>query len=105
MKSKYTSQNLTEKIVPETEPVAFPKTCSERIVGNKHFAGILRKRLESRHGEGAVRDAITLMSDAELVAAYLANEQQGKNHRAKTQAQQQTDKMNHLLRRAAKEVS
>ena len=105
MKSEYKSQNLTGKIVPETESVALPKTCSERIVDNPHFARILRQRLESRHGEGALRDALAQLTDAELVQKYLANEQHGKNHRDKTQAQKQANKMNRLMRRAEKEAS
>jgi hypothetical protein len=105
VKSKYESQNLTEKIVPETESVAFPKTCSERVVDNPHFGRILRQRLESRHGEGALRDALAQLTDAQLIAIYLKNERQGRDHLAKTQTQKQADKVNHLIRRAEKEAS
>ena len=83
MKSKYTSQNLTEKIVPETEPVAFPKTCSERIVSNPHFARLLRQRLQRRHGnDTACGEALAELSDADLIASYLHNEARGKEHAA-----------------------
>jgi hypothetical protein len=68
-----------------------------RISGNKHFASLLRRRLESHQGEGAVRDALDQLTDAQLVTAYLANEQQGREHRAKTRVQ-------NLLSRAEKEA-
>jgi hypothetical protein len=86
MKSQYTSQNLTEKIVPETESVAFPKTCSERIVDNPHFAAHLRTRL-LRRASPAVCEILSHMSDTELVETYLRNEQQGRNHVAKRQTE------------------
>ena len=98
MKSQYKSQNLAEKIVPETESVALPKTCSERIISNPHFARILRQRLESRHGDGALRETLARLTDQELVDAYLKNEQQGRDHIAKT-------RVKHLLNRAEKEIS
>jgi hypothetical protein len=82
MKSEYESQNLTEKIVPETEPITLPKTCSERIVDNPHFAGHLRTRL-LRRASPAAREIISQMSDTELVETYLRNEQQGRTHVAK----------------------
>jgi hypothetical protein len=44
------------------------------------------------------------MSDSELIDAYLNNEQQGRDHLAKTQTQKQAAKMNHLMRRAEKEM-
>ena len=97
MNSKYASQNLAEKIVPETEPVAFPKTCSERIVSNPHFARLLRQRLENRHRDGALRETLARLSDQELVDMYLKNEQQGRDHLA-------TSRVQNLLARAAKQA-
>jgi hypothetical protein len=76
-----------------------------RLRENKHFASLLRRRLEARHGNGALRERLAQMSDSELIDAYLNNEQQGRDHLAKTQTQKQADKMNHLMRRAEKEVS
>ena len=80
-------------------------TTEMRMRDNKHFARILRQRLESRHGAGALRETLSQMSDSELIAMYLKNEQQGRDHLAKTQTQKQADKMNHLMRRAEKEMS
>jgi hypothetical protein len=103
--SEYKAANLTPTFIPTTEAVTPPKTCSERIASNRHFARLLRQRLESRHEGGALRETLDKLTDAELVEKYLANEQQGRNHCAKTQAQKQADKVNHLLRRAEKETS
>jgi hypothetical protein len=58
-----------------------------RIKDNKHFASLLRKRLESRHGNGALRETLARMSDAELIETYLRNEQQGREHAAKLRAE------------------
>jgi hypothetical protein len=56
-----------------------------RIVSNPHFARVLRQRLESRHPHGAVRETLSQLSDAELIAAYLNNERLGREHAAKRQ--------------------
>jgi hypothetical protein len=61
-----------------------------RIRDNKHFASMLRKRLESRHGKGALRDTLARLSDAELIEAYLRNERQGHDHAAKRRAEKAT---------------
>jgi len=58
-----------------------------RIRENKHFASMLRRRLESRHGNGALRDTLARMSDAELIETYLRNERQGREHAAKRRAE------------------
>jgi hypothetical protein len=57
-----------------------------RIKSNPHFATLLRKRLESRHGKGAVRERLARMSDAELIEVYLNNERQGREHAAQRRA-------------------
>ncbi len=51
-----------------------------RIRDNAHFARLLRQRLESRHGNGALREALARMSDSELIEAYLNNERLGREH-------------------------
>ena len=58
-----------------------------RIRENAHFARILRQRLESRHGNGALRETLALLSDEELIDAWLRNEQQKKDHAAKRRAE------------------
>jgi hypothetical protein len=58
-----------------------------RIRENKHFASMLRRRLESRHGNGALRETLARMSDAELIETYLRNERQGREHAAKRRAE------------------
>lgn len=58
-------------------------TAEMRIRDNKHFASLLRRRLESRHGNGALREMLARMTDAELVDAWLKNEQQGRENAAK----------------------
>jgi hypothetical protein len=103
VKSKYESQNLTGKIVPETESVALPKTCSERVVGNPHFARHLRAKL-LRRACPTVREILDTLDDAQLVEMFLRNEQQGRDHLAKTRVKKQADKVNHLMRRAEKEI-
>jgi hypothetical protein len=55
-----------------------------RIKSNPHFASLLRRRLESRHGNGAVRERLARMSDAELIEVYLNNERQGREHAAQS---------------------
>jgi len=58
-----------------------------RIRENTHFARLLRKRLESRHGSGALRETLTKLTDQELVDVWLRNEQQGREHSAKLRAE------------------
>jgi hypothetical protein len=58
-----------------------------RIGDNAHFARLLRQRLESRHGNGALRETLAQMSDQELIDSWLRNEQQGKDHAAKRRAE------------------
>jgi hypothetical protein len=57
-----------------------------RIRDNAHFARLLRQRLESRHGNGALRETLARMSDSELIEAWLRNEQQAKDYAAKRRA-------------------
>ena len=71
-----------------TEPNSTTET---RIRDNAHFARLLRQRLESRHGNGALRETLAQMTDAELIDLWLRNERQGQEYAAK--------------RRAAKEAS
>jgi hypothetical protein len=48
---------------------------AERIRSNRHFATVLRKRLESRHAQGtALRRALDQPSDTELVEQYLLHD-------------------------------
>ena len=67
---------------------ASPET---RIRENAHFARLLRQRLESRHGNGALRETLAQMTDQELVDVWLRNEQQGKDHAAKRRAEQEAN--------------
>jgi hypothetical protein len=60
-----------------------------RIRENKHFASLLRKRLESRNGNGALRETLARMSDAELIETYLRNERQGREHAANLRAEKE----------------
>jgi hypothetical protein len=57
-----------------------------RIKSNPHFASLLRRRLESRHGNGAVRERLAQMSDSELIETYLRHERQGREHAAQRRA-------------------
>jgi hypothetical protein len=66
-----------------TEPNSTTET---RIRDNAHFARLLRRRLESRHGNGALRETLARMSDSELIEAYLNNERLGRE-RAKRRAE------------------
>lgn len=59
-----------------------------RIRDNAHFARLLRQRLESRHGNGALRETLARMSDSELIEAYLNNERLGREH-AKRRAEKE----------------
>jgi hypothetical protein len=67
-----------------TEPNSTTET---RIRENAHFARLVRQRLESRHGNGALREALARMSDSELIEAYLNNERLGREHAAKRRAE------------------
>jgi len=58
-------------------------TAEIRIRDNRHFAQMLRKSLESRHGSGALRETLAQLTDQELVDAWLRNEQQGREHSEK----------------------
>lgn len=58
-----------------------------RIIGNPHFARVLRQRLESRHPHGAVRETLSRLSDQELITAYLNNEKLGREYAAKRRAE------------------
>jgi hypothetical protein len=58
-----------------------------RIRENIHFARLLRQRLESHHGNGALREMLARLSDQELVDVWLRNEQQGKDLAAKLRAE------------------
>jgi len=58
-----------------------------RIRDNKHFASLLRRRLESRHGNGALREMLERLTDDELIEGYLRNERQGREHVAKRLAE------------------
>ena len=62
-----------------------------RIRDNAHFARLLRHRLESRHGNGALRETLALLSDSELVDLWLRNEEQGKAHPAKRRAEKEAN--------------
>jgi hypothetical protein len=66
-----------------TEPNSTTET---RIRKNAHFARLLRQRLESRHGNGALRETLSRLTDAELVDVWLRNEQQSREHAAKRRA-------------------
>jgi hypothetical protein len=63
-----------------------------RIRENTHFARLLRQRLESGHGNGALREMLAQMTDAELIDVWLRNEQQAKDYAAKRRAEKQTSK-------------
>jgi hypothetical protein len=58
-----------------------------RIRDNAHFACLLRQRLESRHGNGALRETLARMSDQELIEVWLRNERQSREHAAKLRAE------------------
>jgi hypothetical protein len=62
-----------------------------RIRDNAHFARLLRQRLESRHGNGALREMLAQMTDQELIDVWLRNEQQGKDHAAKRRAEKEAN--------------
>jgi hypothetical protein len=62
-----------------------------RIRENAHFARLLRQRLESRHGNGALREMLARLSDQELIDSYLANEARGREHAAKRRAEKESE--------------
>ena len=57
-----------------------------RIKSNPHFANLLRQRLLAHNGNGAIRETLEKLSDEELIAVWLQNEQQGREYHAKRQA-------------------
>jgi hypothetical protein len=59
-----------------------------RILSNAHFADHLRTRL-LRRASPAVREALSRMSNEDLVAAYFANEARGKEYATKQRAAKQ----------------
>jgi hypothetical protein len=55
-----------------------------KIQNNRHLAAHLRKQLECRHENGTrARDMLNRLSDEDLVATYLRNEKQGRDHSAR----------------------
>jgi hypothetical protein len=62
-----------------------------RVISNPHFARLLRQRLESRHGNGALRETLSRLSDSELIAAYLTSERLGREHVAKRRAAKESE--------------
>jgi hypothetical protein len=65
------------------------QTVEARIKNNPHFASSLRRRLESRHGAGALRETLAQLTDEELVNSYLRHEEQGRAHAAKRRAEKE----------------
>jgi hypothetical protein len=63
------------------------QTVETRIKNNPHFASLLRRRLESRHGVGALRETLAQLTDEELVNSYLRHEEQGRAHAARRRAE------------------
>jgi hypothetical protein len=61
-----------------------------RITSNKHFADHLRARLLKRACP-AVRETLSRLSDADLVATYFANEARGREHAAKRRAEKESE--------------
>jgi hypothetical protein len=68
-------------------PNAANSSAETRFRDNAHFTRLLRQRLESRHGNGALRETLARMTNAELIEAYLRNEDQGRNHVARRRAE------------------
>jgi hypothetical protein len=58
-------------------------TTETRIRDNKHFASLLRQRLKSGHGNGALREMLARLTNDELIEGYLRNERHGREHVAK----------------------
>ena len=64
------------------------KNAEARIVGNRHFARVLRQRLQRHHGKDtACGKTLAELSDDDLIAAYLNNERLGREHAAKRRAE------------------
>ncbi len=62
-----------------------------RIKNNPHFASLLRRRLESRHGAGALRETLARLSDQELADAYLRHEEQARAHASRRRAEKEIE--------------
>jgi hypothetical protein len=62
-------------------------TTETRIRNNAHFARILRQRLISRHGNGALRKMLAQICDQELIYIWPQNERQGREHSARLRAE------------------
>jgi hypothetical protein len=62
-----------------------------RIVSNPHFARLLRQRLESRHGAGALRETLARLTDEELVNQWLRHEEQGRAHASRRRAEKEAN--------------
>lgn len=62
--------------------ITHTNTAESRIRNNRHFAAVLRKRLESRHPQGAVREIANEMSDEELVSSWLSHQESARQHAA-----------------------
>jgi hypothetical protein len=60
-----------------------------RIILNPHFARLLRQRLESRHGAGALRETLARLTDDELVRLYIRHEEQGRAHASRRRAEKE----------------
>lgn len=62
-----------------------------RIRDNKHFAKLLRQRLEARHNSSTyIRTVLSRLTDAELIDAYLRHERTLIEHVAKLRASEVT---------------
>jgi len=62
-----------------------------RISSNKHFAKLLRQRLEARHNSSTyIRTVLSRLTDAELIDAYLRHERTLIEHVAKLRASEVT---------------
>ena len=64
-------------------------TAETRIRDDKHFASLLRVRLKSRHGNGALPEMLAGVTDDGLIEGYLRNERQGREHVAKRLARKE----------------
>jgi len=72
------------------------------LKNNRHLAANLRRKLERAHPEGsALRERLKDFSDDQLVALYLAHEQQGREHAAKRSEQAEELEAPAYLRTAA----
>jgi hypothetical protein len=70
--SQYVSEILTNNFQPVV--IASPRTerAADRLVGNKHLAGILRKRLSAISERTA--SIVAGLTDAQIVSDFLAHE-------------------------------